>query len=101
MAIEIRILCAGYESVSNNVASGVFDHQVDKDLTAEFLRDRRHHFFLAIEDNMVGGFASALHYVRPDRAARPWIDEIGVASHGLRQGDPDCAALAGARPTLH
>ena len=84
--MEIRILRAGDENILNNVASGVFDHQVDKDLTAEFLRDPRHHLCVAIENNMVVGFASALRYVHPDKAAQFWINEIGVSPSHQRKG---------------
>jgi ribosomal protein S18 acetylase RimI-like enzyme len=86
MAIEIRILHAGDENILNNVASGVFDHQVDKELAAEFLRDPRHHLCVALENNMVVAFASALHYVHPDKPAQLWINEIGVSPSHQRKG---------------
>jgi len=86
MATEIRILRAGDEHILDTVAIDVFDHPVDKELTAEFLRDPRHHLCVAIEDNMVVGFASALHYVHPDKPAQLWINETGVSPSHQRKG---------------
>jgi hypothetical protein len=50
-----------------NVAAEVFDNPIDADLTAEFLGDARHHLAVAIDDGLVVGFASAIHYVHPDK----------------------------------
>jgi aminoglycoside 6'-N-acetyltransferase I len=84
--IEIRILAAGDEAVLGRVAPGVFDHDVDPDLTAEFLRDPRHHLAVALEGTMVVGFASAVDYVHPDKPRELWINEVGVAPSHQRQG---------------
>jgi len=78
--VEIRILGAGDEPVLANVAWGVFDHSVDPRRTAEFLADPRHHLAVAVEDGRVVGFASAVHYVHPDKPAELWINEVGVAA---------------------
>ena len=80
MEVEIRILGAGDEPVLANVAWGVFDHSVDPRRTAEFLADPRHHLAVAVEDGRVVGFASAVHYVHPDKPAELWINEVGVAA---------------------
>jgi ribosomal protein S18 acetylase RimI-like enzyme len=79
MAIEVRLLRAGDEHVLDRVAAGVFDHRLDAALPAEFLRDPRHHLCVGIEDGAVVGFASAVHYVHPDKPAQLWINEVGVA----------------------
>jgi aminoglycoside 6'-N-acetyltransferase I len=78
--VEIRILRAGDESVLSSVAAGVFDRGVDPRRTAEFLAGPRHHLAVAVEEGRVVGFASAVHYVHPDKPAELWINEVGVAA---------------------
>lgn len=79
MAIEVRILRAGDEQILSNVAAGVFDDRIDDALAAEFMRDPRHHLCVGIEDGTVVGFASAVHYVHPDKPPQLWINEVGVS----------------------
>jgi aminoglycoside 6'-N-acetyltransferase I len=86
MPIAIRILRTGDEAVLGNVASGLFDNPIDPKLAAEFLGDHRHHIAVAIHDGLVVGFASALHYVHPDKAPQLWVNEIAVARQYRRQG---------------
>ncbi|HEV3165057.1 MAG TPA: GNAT family N-acetyltransferase [Isosphaeraceae bacterium] len=80
MSIEIKVLRAGDEAVLTNVRPDVFDQAVDPRATREFLADPRHHIAVAIEDGVVVGFASGVHYVHPDKP-RPelWVNEIAVA----------------------
>ena len=86
MAVEIRVLASGDESVLMNVAAEVFDNPIDPDLTREFLADPRHHIAVAIDDGQVVGFASGLHYVHPDKPPELWINEVGVAPTHQRRG---------------
>ena len=86
LSVEIRILGPEEEAVLTHVAPGVFDHDVDPALTREFLRDARHHLAAAIEAGTVVGFASAVHYVHPDKPAELWINEVGVAPSHQRRG---------------
>jgi aminoglycoside 6'-N-acetyltransferase I len=79
MTIEIRLLRSGDEAVLERVAPGVFDHEPDERLTREFLSDTRHHLAVALENGVVAGFASAVHYVHPDKPPELWINEVGVA----------------------
>jgi ribosomal protein S18 acetylase RimI-like enzyme len=79
MTSEIRILQAGDERVLMNVAAGVFDNPIDARLTKEFLEDPRHHIAVAIDAGRIVGFASAVHYIHPDKPAELWINEVGVA----------------------
>ena len=67
MAVQVRVLGPDDESVLKNVALGVFDGPIDPCLTREFLRDPRHHIAVSIDDGVVVGFASAVHYVHPDK----------------------------------
>jgi len=88
---EIRILGPGDAGVLANVAAEVFDRGVDMARTAEFLADPRHHLAVAIDvaihasGGMVVGFASAVHYVHPDKPAEMWINEVGVAASHRQQ----------------
>src|SRR5262245_22590933 len=64
----------------DNVAPGVFDDPIDWPATRAFLSDPRHHLAVALDANVVVGFASAVHYVHPDKPTPElWINEVGVA----------------------
>ncbi|MFL5507430.1 MAG: GNAT family N-acetyltransferase [Gemmatimonadales bacterium] len=86
MTIEVRLLARGEAAVLDQVAPDVFDHPIDSRWTAEFFADPRHHLAVAIEGGTVVGFASAVHYVHPDKPPELWIDEVGVAPSHQRQG---------------
>jgi GNAT superfamily N-acetyltransferase len=79
VAEEIRILGANDAGVLDRVAPDVFDDPVDARWSAEFLADPRHHLAAALEGEVVVGFASAVHYVHPDKPTELWINEVGVA----------------------
>jgi aminoglycoside 6'-N-acetyltransferase I len=83
---EIRLLTAAEASVLDRVAPDVFDEAVDVRWTAEFLGDARHHLAVALDEGVVVGMASAVHYVHPDKAPELWINEVGVASAHQRKG---------------
>ena len=63
----------------DRVADDVFDHAIAGRWTREFLADERHHLVVALDGDLVVGFASAVHYVHPDKAPQLWINEVGVA----------------------
>lgn len=86
MPIETKILQAGDEPVLLNVAADLFDNPVDPGLTKEFLADPRHHLAVAIDDGLVVAFASAVHYVHPDKPPQLWINEVAVAPTHRRRG---------------
>lgn len=86
MPIEVKILRSGDEPILTNVAQEVFDNPIDPALTKEFLADPRHHLAVAIDDGLVVGFASAVHYVHPDKAPQLWINEVAVAPTHRRRG---------------
>jgi ribosomal protein S18 acetylase RimI-like enzyme len=87
MTIEIRILGTHDAAVLEHVDPDVFDDPIDARRAAEFLADPRHHLAVAVDDGLVVGFVSAVHYVHPDKA-RPelWINEVGVAETHRRRG---------------
>lgn len=41
---------------------------------------------VAIDDGLVVGMASGVHYVHPDKPAELWINEVGVASSHRGRG---------------
>lgn len=86
MAIEIKVLHRGDETVLTNVATGVFDNPINPELTAEFLADHRHHIAVAMDDGLVVGFASAVHYIHPDKLPELWINEVAFAPAYRRRG---------------
>lgn len=69
-----------------NTADDVFDNPVNEKYAREFLTDPRHHIVVAIVDGQVIGFASAVHYIHPDKPPELWINEVGVAETHQRQG---------------
>jgi ribosomal protein S18 acetylase RimI-like enzyme len=86
MTIEIKVLQRGDESTLMNVAPGVFDNPIDAELTREFLEDPRHHIAVAIDNGLVVGFASGVHYVHPDKRPELWINEVALAPTHRRRG---------------
>jgi len=82
----IRILGAGEARLLDRVAPDVFDNDVDARWAAEFLADRRHHLAVAVDDGVVVGMASAVHYVHPDKPPELWVNEVGVAPSHQRRG---------------
>lgn len=67
-------------------AEDVFDNPVDESLAREFLADPRHHIVVALVDGTVIGFASAVHYIHPDKPPELWINEVGVATSHQGKG---------------
>ena len=82
----IKTLQWGDLPLFDNVANDVFDHPIDQSLALEFLEDPRHHIVAAIADGMIVGFASAVHYIHPDKPAELWINEVGVSPLYQKQG---------------
>jgi len=79
MSVEIRVLRAQDSAVLKAVAADVFDHDIDPRWAGEFLDDPRHHLAVAIENALVVGMVSAVHYVHPDKPPELWINEVGVS----------------------
>jgi aminoglycoside 6'-N-acetyltransferase I len=77
--MQLRIASPQDAAAFSHVAEGVFDNPVDDALLREFLADPRHHIAIAVEDGLLVGMASAVHYVHPDKPAELWINEVGVA----------------------
>ena len=87
MAVEIRILQAGDETILDNVAADVFDDPVIPQAAREFLGDPRHHLAVATDGGTVVGFASGVHYVHPDKPHPEfWVNEVGVSETHQKRG---------------
>ena len=79
--MQIKILRAEDAALLLAVGPDVFDDAVDPRAAAEFLNDPRHHLVAAIDAGAIVGFASAVHYVHPDKPSpEMWINEVGVAT---------------------
>ena len=76
---EILLVTAANAAVLQHVALDVFDGPVDERWVAEFMADARHHLLVAVEDDVVVGMVSAVHYVHPNKAPQLWIKELGDA----------------------
>lgn len=87
MPATVRLLQAGEEAVLARLAAEVFDDPLAPAAARAFLADPRHHLAVAVEQDVVVGFASAVHYLHPDKP-RPelWINEVAVAPAHHRQG---------------
>lgn len=85
--IEIRILRPGDEAVLSRVALDVFDDPIVESSAWEFHNDPRHRLVVAIDDDLVVGFVSAVIYIHPDKSApEMWINEVSVAPTHQGQG---------------
>ena len=85
--ITLKLLRLSDLPLLNHVAGDVFDDPIVESSAQEFLADPRHRLVVALDDNLVVGFVSAVNYVHPDKPAPElWINEIGVAPTHQRQG---------------
>ena len=86
MSIQIKRLDKNSQAVLTKLAEDVFDEALNPKFTADFLADERHHLIVALDDDIVVGMASAVHYVHPDKAPELWINEVGVSPSYQAQG---------------
>jgi GNAT superfamily N-acetyltransferase len=86
MDVEIKVLGPQDENVLINLAPSIFDKAIDPILCKEFLNDPRHHIVVAIENGLVIGFVSAVHYIHPDKPVELWINEVSVAPDYRKMG---------------
>jgi ribosomal protein S18 acetylase RimI-like enzyme len=85
--IEIKALGRLDVDILKNVAPEVFDDVIDIRRAEEFLADPRHHLVVAVENGLVVGFVSAVHYVHPDKPrSELWINEVAVAPTHQNRG---------------
>jgi aminoglycoside 6'-N-acetyltransferase I len=86
MSHSIHVLGPGDAEVLRRVAPEVFDEEVDPEYAAEFLADPRHHLVVAMDEDVVVGFASGVHYIHPDKPPELFVNEVGVAPTHHRRG---------------
>ena len=85
--IEIKLLGPAHLRILDNVAENVFDDPIVESSAREFLGDPRHRLVVALDEDTVVGFVSAVIYVHPDKPAPElWINEIGVAPTHQQRG---------------
>lgn len=82
----IKTLSKNDASLLLGVADDVFDNPANEKWASEFLNDPRHHIVVAIVNEQVVGFASALHYIHPDKPTELWINEVGVSEEHQNKG---------------
>ena len=66
---EIKLLDSRGLHHLDNVAEDVFDDPIVEASAQEFLADPRHRLVVALDNNIVVGFVSAVIYVHPDKPA--------------------------------
>ncbi|NEQ50910.1 MAG: GNAT family N-acetyltransferase [Leptolyngbya sp. SIO3F4] len=86
MSIEIVSLSHCNKELLNNIAPEVFDYEINSQYLADFLDDPRHIMYLAVDERVVVGMASAVEYFHPDKPPQLWINEIGVTISHRRRG---------------
>lgn len=79
-AVTVRLLGEVDLALLQGADPDVFDHAVEPDLAAAFLRDPRHHIAAAIDGDRLVGMASAVDYWHPDKTRELFVNEVGVAS---------------------
>ena len=85
--ITLKLLRPSDLPLITNVAEDVFDDPIVESSAQEFLIDPRHRLVVALDNDLIVGFVSAVIYVHPDKPAPElWINEIGVAPSHQRQG---------------
>ena len=78
--VQIKLLGSTDAGILSNVAAEVFDDPIVDPSAEEFLADPRHRLVVALDDNVVVGFVSAVIYLHPDKPSPElWINEAGVA----------------------
>ena len=86
MAIVVRRVQAGDETLFQSIAPDVFDEPNNPERLAAYLREPGHIMVLAFDgDHVVGQCAGVLHR-HPDKTTELYVDEVGTASTHLRQG---------------
>lgn len=86
MSIEIVPLNSTNAELLKDIAPDVFDHEINPQYLEAFLGDPRHIMYLAVDDQVVVGMASAVEYFHPDKPPQLWINEVGVALNYRKRG---------------
>lgn len=84
--VVIRCVERSDAACFEDVADDLFDGSINQDALNEFLADPRHHLAIAQDGDTIVGFASAVHYVHPDKPRELWVNEVSVAPNYRRRG---------------
>lgn len=76
--MDVRLAKPEDREVLLSAGDAVFDFPPRAEWVDEFLSDPRHHLVIALEGETLAGFASAVHYLHPDKDPELWINEVGV-----------------------
>jgi aminoglycoside 6'-N-acetyltransferase I len=84
---EIKVLGPTDSRYLDHIAQDVFDDPIIRSSAEEFLADSRHRLVVALDNDVVVGFVSAVIYLHPDKSTpEMWINEVGVAPTHQGQG---------------
>ncbi|HSL31643.1 MAG TPA: hypothetical protein VK900_20750, partial [Anaerolineales bacterium] len=76
----IKLLSPADAGILSTVAGDVFDDPILESSVREFLADPRHRLIVALDEDLVVGFVSAVIYLHPDKPSPElWINEVGVS----------------------
>lgn len=84
--MQSKILTPADLPLLETPAADLFDAPPQLVWSTEFLSDPRHHLAVAIDENMLVGFVSAVHYLHPDKPPELWINEVGVSTAYQQKG---------------
>lgn len=85
-SVVVRLLTRDETALLVDADPEVFDNDVDPVQAEAFLIDDRHILAAALSGGKVVGFASAVHYLHPDKRPELWINELGVAERFRERG---------------
>ncbi|MEI9429976.1 GNAT family N-acetyltransferase [Mesorhizobium sp. Cs1299R1N3] len=86
MAVEIRRLNPGDDTLVMRVADDVFDEPVRLDRLASYLAQSGHFMIVALAGDVVVGQCAAVIHRHPDKPTELYIDEVGVSPAFQRRG---------------
>ena len=86
MSVDLVRLNTANAELLKDIAPEVFDYEINPQYLAAFLGDPRHTMYLAVDDQVVVGMASAVEYFHPDKPPQLWVNEVGVALSYRKRG---------------
>lgn len=86
MSITFQLLSENDLAVLERVEDHVFDHPIQLELAAAYLRDPNNLLAVAILDGVVVGMASGIAYIHPDKPLQLFVNEVGVSERCRSQG---------------
>lgn len=86
MAMTVRRMTAGDETLFHSIAPDVFDEPIDTGRLHAYLRAPGHLMVLAFEDDLVVGQCAGVIHRHPDKPTELYVDEVGAASTHRRRG---------------